>query len=343
MKKKAAGIILAGMILFSGTFTFAQSADNTDNTLKIQFSDITNHWAKDAVQNLLKRNAVPFGDDMFLPSKAITKGEFALMLHKAMGIQIDYFRAPDIKDYFDDIKGDAPYAAAVIDLVTANILEGGGSFKPDATVTREEMVHIIMQAYKYKLGETYALIKIGAATFKDTSDININYSGEVAIAQHYKLIAGTGDNMFHPQKATTRAEAAAVINKLAIIVDKQNSRVTISPEAVETKGSLEMKISIKNSSDKAVIINHTSGQKFDFTLLDKDSDILYTWSADKSFIMALTSTTIKPGETLEFKDTLSGEAYAAVKDKAMYLKAYITGESQNFNINHNGYIAEIIK
>lgn len=343
MKKTAAGIILAGMILFSGTFTFAQSAVNTESTLKVQFSDITNHWAKDAVQNLLKRNAVPFGEDKFLPARAITKSEFALMLHKALGIQINYFKAADIKDYYDDINADAPYASAVIDLVTANILEGGGSFKPEASITREEMVHIIMQAYKYKLGETYALIKIGAATFKDTSAININYSGEVAIAQHYHLVTGTGDNMFHPQKATTRAEAAAVINKLTILADKQNSHVTVTPEAVTTNDSIQMKLSIKNGSDKDIIINHTSGQKFDFSLLDKDLNVLYTWSADKSFIMALTSTTIRPGDALEFKDTLSGEAYKALKAKAMYLKAYITGESDNFNINHNGYIAEIIK
>ena len=55
------------------------------------------------------------------------------------------------------------------------------------------------------------------------------------------------------------------------------------------------------------------------------------------FTMALTSTVINPGEKLEHTATLDGDAYAAIKDKIHSMKAYITGTSESFNVNPDGY------
>lgn len=331
MKKKIIGIILAGAVLLSGTLSFAQ----TNNSTAQKFNDISTHWSKDAVQKLIKKNAIPFSQDKFLPGKAIKRSEFAVMLHTALDLKIEYFKQPDIKDYFNDVKQDATYSQAVIDLVTCNIIEGKGSFKPEASLTREEMVHYIMQAFKYKMGDIYKYIKIGPATFKDTSAINPIYGGDVAIAQHYKLISGNNNNLFQPKKATTRAEAAVIINKLVELIEKQTQQVEVIPSAVVTADSIEMKLVLKNLSKSKITIEFTSGQKFDFQLLDANRDVLYTWSADKMFIMDMSTTTIEAGKTLEFSDTLSGDSFKAIKDKVVYLKGYITGNA-NF-INKDGY------
>lgn len=337
MKIRVSGIILAGVILLSGSSAFAQSTVKEDSKVIVNFKDIKTHWSAEAVQNLLKMNAIPFSQDKFVPGKAVSRSDFAVMLHNALDINIEYFKEPEIKDYFDDIKQDAPYAAAVIDLVTAGIFEGKGSFKPQASITREEMVHYIMQAYKYKMGDRYALINIGPASFKDVDAITPEYGGDVARAQHYKLIAGSGNNMFQPKKAATRAETAVVINKLVKLLAEQNQHVTISPDAIIANDSIEMKLNITNNSQKDIILNHSSGQKFDFALLDADRNVIYRWSADKMFTMALTSTKIEPGKTLGFSDTLSGDVYAAIKDKVIYLKAYLIGKSDSFSIDDNGY------
>lgn len=116
-----------------------------------------------------------------------------------------------------------------------------------------------------------------------------------------------------------------------------DSPVIVKPNATLTKDSIEMKLSIINNTKKAIVINHLSGQKFDFELLDENNNILYRWSDNKAFTMALTSTTIEPGKTLEFSDTLSGETYADIRDKIIYLKAYITGTSDDFKIYNDGY------
>ncbi|MHB8061478.1 MAG: S-layer homology domain-containing protein [Ruminiclostridium sp.] len=341
MKKTISGVILAGVILLSSTFSFAQAADQSVATAAGKFTDISGHWAETSIQKLIDKDAIPFGQEKFIPGKAITRSEFVVMLHNAMDIQIAYLKAPDIKDYFDDVKQEATYASALIDLVTANIIEGKGSFKPDGTLSREEMVHYIMNAYKYKMGDKYALINIKPPFFSDDSAVTPIYSGEVGRAVHYKLVVGSGKNLFYPKSNTTRAEAAVVISKLVSLVEKQNSEVVIKPSVSVKDNSLEMKLSIINNSKDSVIFNHSSGQKFDFVLLDADKKELYKWSEGRAFTMMLTSTSIETGKTIEYSDILDGDQYKAIKDKIVYLKAYIIGSSDSFVINTNGYELKI--
>lgn len=338
MKKTISGVILAGVILLSSTFTFAQTAVQVEGTTAAKYSDISKHWAETAVQKLAEKNAIPFNDDKFIPGKAITRSEFAEMLYKALDININYVKAPDIKDYFIDVNQDASYALAVIDLVSVNILDGkGGNFNPNAVLSREEMVHYIMNAYKYEMGDRYALINIKPPFFNDDSDVTPIYSGEVGRAAHYKIISGSGSNLFHPKANTTRAEAAMVINKLLDLLESQKPAVTIKPEATLKDDSLEMKLSIINDSKKSVTFNHSSGQKYDFVLLDADRKEIYRWSADKAFTMMLTSSVIEAGKSIDFSETLNGDQFEAIKDRIVYLKAYVIGSSDSFVINTDGY------
>lgn len=335
MKKSVFGIVLAVVLLLSVPLSSVPAAAQGKNTPAAKYSDVSSHWSKTAVEKLAGKNAIPFDEDLFCPNKSIKRGEFAVMLHNALGIQIEYFIKPDIKNYYDDIDENAAYASAVIDLVTVGVFEGKGKFQPEASLSREEMVHYIIQAYKYKLGDSYAMIKMGPAAFRDVDQIAPEYSGDVARAQHDGLIVGSGNNMFLPKKAASRAEAAVIISRLMDLLDTQSQKVTITPAAVVREDSIEMKITIRNNTKDDVLISHSSGQKFDFELIDKNENVIYRWSADKSFIAAMTTTKIEAGKALEFCDTLSGDAYLAIKDKIVYLKAYITGTTDF--ISSQGY------
>ncbi len=337
MIKSILGIVLAGVMLLSNTFAFAQTAVKVSDPEPIVFSDISKHWSNGAVQHLTKKGAIPFENGKFIPGKAITRSEFAIMLHKALDIQIAYFKAPDIKDYFDDVKQDATFTSALIDLVTAQIIDSKGSFNPEGTLSREEMVHYIMNAYKYKMGDVFAYIKIKGGFFADHNKIAPIYSGDVDYAAYSNLITGVGKNLFNPKSNSTRAEATVIISKLIALLEKQESGITIKPGVTVNEDSIEMKISIVNNSKESVIINHSSGQKFDFVLLDANNNVLYTWSADKSFIAMLTSTTIEAGKSIKFSAILDGEQYKAIKDKIVTLKAYVIGSSDSFSINTEGY------
>lgn len=349
MKKTIAVFALVITFLLSNTFALATSAVQAKGTGTAKFTDMNRHWAEAAVQKLAEKGALPFNEDQFIPDKAVTRSEFVMMLHKALNIQIMYLKAPDINDYFTGVKQDAPYASALIDLVTANIIESGGIFKPGDTLTREEMIHYVMNAYKYKMGDRYRQIKINPPSFKDSDKINLVYSGDVARAAHYKLIVGSGKNLFTPKANTTRAQAAAVIEKLVNLLEKENiegtdqpsRKVVILPSAEFKEDSLKMKLSIINQSKNPVTFTHSSGMKYDFVLLDSDKKEIYRWSADKFFTMMVTNSVIEAGKSIEYNETLSGDVYKEIKDKIVYLKAYVIGSSDAFTINSEGYEIKI--
>jgi len=337
MKKKIAVSIVAASIILSSYSAFIPQVKASE-IIASKYTDISGHWSEGAVAKLAEKSALPFNDTLYNVDKAITKGEFAYMLRRALDIQINYFKAPDIKDYFTDVDKDAPYASAVIDLVTSGVFEKGGEFKPDSTLTREEMVHYIMNAYKYRMGDKYALINIIPYQFGDNDQVTPAYSWEVARAVHYKIIQGDENNLFLPKENATRAESAVAIGNLMKVLDKQlNTSVLVKPTVKVNTDSIEMQIEIANTSDKLVTFTHSSGLKYDFVLTDSDGNELYKWSEGKAFTMMVTQSTLEPGKSIIYTEKLDGEKYKEIKDKIAYLKAYVIGSSDTFNINSEGY------
>lgn len=302
----------------------------------LDYSDITGHWAeKEIIES-------SFADllgvkDAFLPDKAITRIEFARMLHKALGIEIYYFRAPDIKEFFGDVDNDDAGASALYDLVICNIIEASDAFRPNEPLRRDDMIHFIINALKYMTGGEYALIKMMPAPFEDDAKINPAYKNDVVEAVLLKIINGRGGNMLYPDVPAKRAEAVVATGRLLSVL-KSLANVDVTAEAVLSDERIEMKLTIRNNTSKAISIQHTSGQKFDFKLFDSEGDNLYTWSADKVFITALTETVIEPGQAVEFIEALEGDAYTAIKDRIYSMVAYITGTSESFNVNPDGYL-----
>lgn len=335
--KKTIAVFTLATVLMSSSVTFAQTKELIKETQAIKTPIISRHWAQASLEKLADKGVIALKEDNYKPDENITRSEFAAMLHKALGIQIAYFKAPDIKDYFADVEQDAPYASAIIDLVTANILEGKGSFNPENSLTREEVIYYIMNAFRYKMGEDYKLMKLSSLTFADDNDIDPSYSGAVARAAYHKLVVGKGQNLFQPKDKTTRAEAAAVITNLLNLLETENQEIVIKPSVVLKEKSLEMKLSIINNSEKTVTFSHSSGQKYDFVLLDSEKNELYRWSDGRFFTLMLTSSTILAGETLEYEEFLEEEIYREIKDKAIYLKAYLVGSSDSFTVNPKGY------
>ncbi len=339
MKKKIFTFLLAAVLVLASVPAFAQTKPQSD-TADGKYTDISGHWAFDAINKVADESI--FAGGKFEPNKSITRREFALMLHKALGINIMYFRATDISEYFTDVKNDDPVASNLYDLVTANIIDYKGSFKPDGTLSREDMVHFIINSLEYMTGGDYAMIKIYPEPFADDSKINSAYKNDFVKAQVLKLVNGTGKRMFLPNNDATRAEAATVAYRLLNLLQSLTVKeeVKVIPSAVMGDGNISFKLTVVNNTKKEITINHSSGQKYDFALLDADRNVLYTWSADKMFAMMMGSTVLKPGESMEFSDTVVLEDYM---DKAVYMKASIVGESQDFVINPDGYETKIEK
>lgn len=343
MKKTIMALVIACIMIFSSAGVFAEPV--LISAPADVYGDIGGHWAREAINKVADKGIFSDANGNFQPNKAISRSEFAAMLHKALGIQIMYFKATDIADYYSDVKNDASYASALYDLVTANIIDYKGKFRPDEALPRQELVHYAINSLEYMTGGEYAMVMMMPAPFADASDINPAYSNDFVKAQILKLVLGRPDRKFYPEKSATRAEAAAIVYRLVNTLEnlKVKEEVKVLPSAAVFENSLNLELVVANNTKKAVTINHSSGQKYDFAVLDENRKEIYRWSASRSFIQSLSETVIQPGESVSFNEKLQGEDYNTIKDKAVYVRAYITGASQDFTIETGGYETQIVK
>jgi len=305
------------------------------------YTDIAGTWYEKAAQDYGYAEIFSDGSGRFNPGKAITRMEYARLLHRALGISIKYFAPTDIGEYFTDVKNEDLGANELYDLVTAGIVEAGGSFEPGKALSREDMALMALRALDYKTGGEYAMILLMPEPFADDAEISEGGRPDVYKAVVLGLIKGYEDYSLRPRAAANRAEAVTVVSRLVSIIENLTQKVDVRASMVEEDGGLRMTLTIENRTKNTVVISHNSGQKYDFKLFDEKGENLYTWSADKFFDMPLTSTEIEAGESVVFEAFLDAEPYAALKGKVASMRAYIAGSSEDFFVNPGGYEASM--
>jgi hypothetical protein len=213
MKKTIIALILVSVLAFSWLPSFASSTP-PGLTASNKYTDIKGHWAENAIMTYADQAVFSDKDGKFLPSKPVTRSEFVLMLHRALGISIQYFVAVDIKDYYSDVNNGDIYSYALYDLATMGIIDYRGTFRPNEILPRDEMVHIIMNALKNELGGNLPVNNMMPIMFKDDSQITEAFKSDVYRALLLQLVNGRGNAVFDPLTGTTRAEAAIMMERL---------------------------------------------------------------------------------------------------------------------------------
>lgn len=176
------------------------------------FSDLANHWAKQEIERMTSKLIVKgIGGDAFGPARSVTRAEFAALLVRGLGL-----RDPGGDTGFGDVLGNAWYASEVRTAAAYDLVRGfgDGSFRPLATVTREEIA--VMAAQALKLAGASALTDgetKPAAAFKDASDVHGWSADAVRTASSLGIVKGLPDGRFAPRATATRAEAAAMLSR----------------------------------------------------------------------------------------------------------------------------------
>jgi hypothetical protein len=114
--------------------------------------------------------------------------------------------------YFNDVAADAWYNEAVSFIVARGITlgTGNGNYSPEVTLTRGELIVLLMRAYDFKADEN------PSDNFSDAGDTY--YTGYLAKAKELGISAGVGNNMFAPNNAVTRQEMFTLLyNALKVI------------------------------------------------------------------------------------------------------------------------------
>gem|GEM_PF-6060722 len=203
------------------------------------FEDVSNHpWARNAMEVLYakgfmngKQQGVEFGT-----VDPVTRGEFAQLLVKALGIRLNADGSPTFLDVgigFTGRGGSMPHEEAVWEhkyietAARAGIVRGysGNLFLPNRSLTREEAALMIASALNLKMAKNDTKLKQELLKMYQDGNKASFYSRPALIAVNKAKImegglAGTvreGEKPkynFYPSDTLTRAEAAVMIARL---------------------------------------------------------------------------------------------------------------------------------
>ncbi|WP_010276247.1 S-layer homology domain-containing protein [Paenibacillus senegalensis] len=178
------------------------------------FQDTRGHWAQGAIENLASKLLVQGRTtDVFAPESPVTRAEFAALLVCAAGLQAS---APAGGAAFSDVPETAWYADVVTAAKLSGLVDGfeDGSFRPEQTISREQMALMIIRSIEL-LG--HPLPDRTNASVTDFVDADgISSWSQAAIDQAVKagLIDGMQDGTFRPAETATRAQSAALLERL---------------------------------------------------------------------------------------------------------------------------------
>lgn len=173
----------------------------------IKLTDITGHWAEQAILDLLGKGIISgYGDSTFRPNNKITRAEVAVLLIKAKGIVPAKNAQLDFKD-----KGKVPSWSTgyIYEAVKAGILTGypDKTVRAEKEITRAEAIVMIMKAFGKSASSTQL------SGFKDSKSIPAWAGGYITTAFSEGFIKGYSDNTLKPNNTITRAEVASIISK----------------------------------------------------------------------------------------------------------------------------------
>ncbi len=206
--------------LFDGTLKFCVFGDGARTRIKTftvskngnAFTDVgAKDWyfaaADRAVELGLFKGTAEY---RFAPKSELTRAMFVTVLYRLMeqkGKNVAVSKTTSFKDVTQEW-----YRKAVAWAYENEIVTGykDGTFRPDQTITREEMCAILDRVLTF-LGEKRLT---GKLTFKDAGKISPWAKSAVVNVTKAGLLQGLNDNTFAPKQTADRAQAATVLLRL---------------------------------------------------------------------------------------------------------------------------------
>ena len=198
------GYMVTALKNTSGTFTIKEITKS--------FGDVNHPWAQEAIGALAAREIINgVGENLFDPDASVTREQFAKMV-------VTMFDVLDSSAplNFSDVDASGWSAAYIATAQKLGIVTGyeDNTFRPNQTITREEMSTILYRAAK-NLGVNITPVKEGV-TFTDDASIQSWAKEAVSEMQKAGILQGVGDNAFDPANNASRAQSAVAIYNMFV-------------------------------------------------------------------------------------------------------------------------------
>jgi hypothetical protein len=170
------------------------------------FSDLSpDHWAYSYIESLVGKGIINgYPDGSFRPQNTVTRAEFAKMIVLARGWPLLSILEASFSDVSTNYWGYQYIETAKFYGVITGYPDG--SFRPAAKIKRSEIATIIVRAAGFEINTT-------GNKFIDLSPSHWAY-GYILTAKNRQIVSGYPDGTFRPEGYTTRAEAAAMIERM---------------------------------------------------------------------------------------------------------------------------------
>ncbi|KAI7278332.1 hypothetical protein KC345_g6063 [Hortaea werneckii] len=199
---------------------FAKINSLTNSTYSViwhplEFSDVANHWAKEPVNNMGSRLVINgTGDGLFSPNQDITRAEFAAIIVRGLGLKLENSAVS-----FTDVQSADWYGTAVQTASAYGLINGfeDGTFRPDDKITREQAMAIIAKAMKITgLKDKLQAAGTGGMLghYADAVTTSAWATESIADVLQAGIVTGRSDSQLAPKANMTRAEVAAIIERL---------------------------------------------------------------------------------------------------------------------------------
>ena len=204
-----------------------------------EFQDTKGHWAENLIYKMYRNKMITgVSDTMFEPDRPITRAEFLTLTLRWLKYEKDMewsrhasswgtptFQAKikaqqavfdkavasaGTENWYQEILTGAQFA----DLIDGALLSADYDLK--ANITREEMASMLMRAYRYLTFET---IYGNGKDFADKAQIADWAQDDVRSLSAIGYLEGDETGNFRPKATATRAEAAALIQRVYEVVE----------------------------------------------------------------------------------------------------------------------------
>lgn len=171
----------------------------------LRFSDVKRSaWYYDAIEEAADLGLFGGSGGKFMPTKNITRAEFAKAVTNLLQADLSSYTGSP----FRDVPAGQWYAAPIGYVKDLGIMNGsGGSFRPNAPITREEMCVVL-----YNLAKKQGITTSGSQypRFTDHNQISSWARDAVYACKELGLVQGVGGGNFSPKGNTQRCAAATV-------------------------------------------------------------------------------------------------------------------------------------
>lgn len=207
--------------------TYGTASIDTFNTFEQLIAPNTSflkgHYAESDITKLFSMKVLEGDPKFYQPSQSITRGQFITALVKAVKLPTEAESASSssgrnrrtnvVNVVFPDVLSDRAEYPYIMAAYKAELAVGreDGKFYIDAPIERQEAIVILLRT----LGlENLGLDPTPMTAFTDDSSIASWAKKEVSAAYRLRIISGDEDGCFRPRDHVSKAEAAALVNRM---------------------------------------------------------------------------------------------------------------------------------